>query len=195
MTRSGHVFKMVLLILSIFVQKWFVLDTNYYNNNNNNRLIPGEASLDTGEGVGLVEAVIMPLSGESGTGSSLESITVAVIGDSSPELAAAAAAIILSFSRILLGGLGFFTARLFDLLLVWPLVLLSSGENWGLEGDGDFAGAASDDSGGVDSDSCVAVVCFSSTNPKSTLDTLSEVVKAFDAALFALFSQVDFLFF
>ena len=137
----------------------------------------------------------MPLSGDSGTGSSLESITVADIGDASSELAAAAAAIIFSFSRILLGGLGFFTARLFALLLVLPIALLSSGVTGGLGGDGDFAGAASDDSGGVDSGSCIAVVSFSSINPKSAQDTLSDGVEALDAALFVLFSQVDFLFF
>ena len=75
-------------------------------------LLPAAGSLETGEEERLVEAVIIPLSGDNGSGS--YTISEVVDGDSELFLdaAAAASAITFSFSRILLGGLGFFIGRL-----------------------------------------------------------------------------------
>lgn len=79
-------------------------------------MLPAAGSLETGEEERLVEAVIIPLSGDNGSGS--YTISEVVDGDSELFLdaaaasAAAASAITFSFSRILLGGLGFFIGRL-----------------------------------------------------------------------------------
>lgn len=76
-------------------------------------MLPVAGSLETGEEERLVEAVIIPLSGDNGSGS--YTISEVVDGDSELFLdaaAAAASAITFSFSRILLGGLGFFIGRL-----------------------------------------------------------------------------------
>ena len=79
-------------------------------------MLPAAGSLETGEEERLVEAVIIPLSGDNGSGS--YTISEMVDGDSELFLdaaaasAAAASAITFSFSRILLGGLGFFIGRL-----------------------------------------------------------------------------------